>query len=89
MAFTQEKKLNIAKCDGCEKRCEITTNNMFPMASDPAYYQFQILVDGEPIRNFLDRNGIEHHLAHYPNTHEESMKLARKILPSCDYYKTR
>ena len=82
--FTQEKKLNILKCPGCEKRCELGGTR-----SQDCFGYFPTIA-GDLIWQYMDKNGNQITVCLQPSK-EEAACLARKIAKVCDNYnqKTR
>ncbi len=72
MSFTQEKKINVRKCEGCEKRCKLGFDVQKKLRTIPAKTFLGICIrpkmtvcdktvyptiDGKVINSYYDKNG--------------------------------
>lgn len=86
--FTQEKQNNIKVCNGCKIHCTIDATNM-----NGRFYPTFITSIPTVITNYIDENGIIHHISSNTlpglDTKEQAIVQARRIAKLCDNYKTR
>ena len=82
MPFSQNKRTNILKCDGCNERCDLT-----PVSNDAlnANKRYKPAIAGTQIDSYTNQNGAKMYTADW-TSYDIATEQARTICRLCDKY---
>ncbi len=81
--FSQEKKLNIAKCNGCKEKCVLDALKSEWFEESNLYYP---MIGGKMIKTYTNRWGYD--VLAITKGRENTIKRAFEIAKLCDNYNT-
>ena len=95
MSFTQENRININVCHGCDKCCVL--GSVFDMNDGTGWVRYYPTIGGKRITEYIDGTGntikiklacpkADRHASYYIT---EAINKAHEISKLCDHYKTR